>query len=445
MIREAWTLAIEALSWMELKRLNERLAIAKTSKQLGIKDPQALGLAYKMVCETVRKLNLIDHIINSVLKPRSIEDFRLGVKAFLRLYTHEIHFEKAKFEEAVEMAKTGRAILGWKELHKAEGILGEIYNVRIDELLKGLSDEERVSLVTCTPLWFVKYCFKAFGRTEALKLLESTCESTPTYIRINTLRGPEERLLRKIEREGIVLRKVEHLRYAYKVVSTEKPLLRSDSYLNGLFYIQDMASCLAVEVAEPQPRMTVLDVCAAPGAKTSFLAQLMDNKGVIYSIDYSRRRLGVWRKQVKRMGVKIAHPILGDTRNPLPLNIKADLVVLDPPCTSTGTFAKVPSAKWRLSKRSPLRMAKIQWEMLLQCGETVKPGGSLVYSTCSVCLEENEFLIEKFLRHFPEFRVVKAEPWIGRQGLRGLSECQRLFPHLHKCNGFFVAKLTREE
>ena len=444
MLREAWMLAIETLSWMELKGLNEKLALAKASQQLGIEDVNALGLAYRMVFETVRKKNVIDYLLNHILKERSISNFKLGVRAFLRLYAHEIHFEKIKYEEAVEIVRTGRAILGWRELHNVEPFLGKIYTTNLKELIKGLKDKEKVSLQTYNPKWFVKYCYKAFGRKKALEILEASKENPPVYIRVNTLRGEEEKILKRITSERIRLRKVEGLNYTYMVLSSQKPLARTKSHQKGLFYIQDKASCLASEVSSPEPKMKVLDVCAAPGAKTSFLAQLMENKGKIYSIDYSKRRMKVWMKEIKRMGVRNARPVIADACNPLPVKAQADLVVLDPPCTSTGVFAKIPSAKWRLTKRSPFKMAEIQWKMLVQCAEKVREGGYLVYSTCSICLEENELLIEKFLKRFPDFRLVKAEPWIGEPALRGLDKCQRLYPHIHHCNGFFVAKLLKE-
>ena len=429
---------------MELEGLNEKLALARASKQLEVKDVNALRLAHKMVLETTRKRNLIDYILNKVLRPHSIGEFKLGVRQFLRLYTHEIHFGKAKFEEAIEMVRTGRAILGWRELHSLEYVFGEIFNFDLKGNIKELNDEEKISLLTHNPRWFVRYCFRVFGRNEALKILESGMKSPPTYIRLNTLKNTEKKILKSLATDGIRLKKIEGLRYTYRVLSTEKPLNRTKSFAEGLFYIQDLASCLAAEVADPKPNMTVLDVCAAPGAKTSFMAQLMENRGRIYSIDYSRRRMNIWKNEIKRMGVKIAKPVIADACNSLPVNAEADLVVLDPPCTSTGAFAKLPSAKWRLNKRSPFKMAEIQWKMLLNCAEKVKPGGCLIYSTCSICLEENELLIERFIRLFPEFKLVRAEPWIGNPGLRGLTECQRLYPHLHNCNGFFVAKLIRE-
>ncbi len=152
----------------------------------------------------------------------------------------------------------------------------------------------------------------------------------------------------------------------------------------------------------------------------------------------------IWKQETKRMGVESAFPIVANARKPLPVNISADLVILDPPCTSTGTFSKMPSAKWRLNKRSISGMARIQWQMLDQCAEYVKERGFLVYSTCSVTVEENEMLIERFLKWHTEFKLVETLPKIGLPGLRGQTECQRLYPHLHDCNGFFVAKLLRE-
>jgi SAM-dependent methyltransferase len=120
--------------------------------------------------------------------------------------------------------------------------------------------------------------------------------------------------------------------------------------------VQDKASCLAVEVADPKPSELVLDVCAAPGAKTTYMAQLMQNQGTVYSVDYSRRRIREWKNEAKRMGVTNSAAVVADAQKPLPMNVVADLVVLDPPCTSTGAFGKTPSAKWRLTKRSMFNM-----------------------------------------------------------------------------------------
>jgi 16S rRNA (cytosine967-C5)-methyltransferase len=174
------------------------------------------------------------------------------------------------------------------------------------------------------------------------------------------------------------------------------------------------------------------------------MAQLMQNQGQIYSIDYSKRRINVWKRETKRMGVKNAVAIVADVQKPLPMKLLADHVVLDPPCTSTGAFGKTPAAKWRLTKRSVFNMAEVQWNMINTCAEMVKEGGYLIYSTCSVSLEENEMLIERFLKWHLDFSLVETVPRIGISGFRGQSLCQRLYPHLHHSNGFFIAKLLRK-
>jgi 16S rRNA (cytosine967-C5)-methyltransferase len=443
-MRDAWTLAIETLSWIQLQRLGERLALAKAAKQLEISDQKVQGFAHKLVFETLRRQNAIDATINAVLAPRSFGDFKLGPQAFLRLFTYVTKFENAGVEKAALLSRTGRSILGWKELNEVEEVLGKILSTQIDDVVKKVDEDARVALQTFNPLWFVRYCFRMLGRSEALKFLGSATKALPTYIRLNTLKGSKVEVLRKLEEEGIIVEKIRGLEHTFKVVKSQKPLVRTESFREGWFYIEDKSSCLATEVAHPNAGMIVLDVCAAPGAKTSYMAQLMKNQGSIYSIDYSKRRMNVWRRELWRMGVKIATPIVADACNPLPLEAKADLVVLDPPCTSTGTFSKVPSAKWRLTRRSVSKMAEVQWSMLNNCAQHVKEGGALIYSTCSVTLEENELLIEKFLKWHLDFALANASPMIGIPGFRGQSECQRLLPNLQHCNGFFIAKMVRQ-
>jgi 16S rRNA (cytosine967-C5)-methyltransferase len=448
LLKDVWTVAIETLSWIELQKLSERLALARTVKQLGVRNSDAVRYAYRLVFETVRRKNLIDEFVNSVLQPREIDEFRMGVQAFLRLYVYQTRIVKgwrdADVEEAESIAKMARAILGWKTLRDVEPFLGFLLTRQVDPVLEAAGDAERVGLQTYHPTWFVEYCFKLLGRKEAVAFLEANVTAPPACIRVNTLSGSEEAILEKLEAEGAKLEKIKLLQHAYKVIDVNEPLTGTQSFQEGLFYIQDRASCFATQVADPKPEMTVLDVCAAPGAKTTYLAQLMGNKGSIRSVDYSLRRMQIWRKEVLRTGVKIAEPVIADASISLPFKLKADVVTLDPPCTSTGVFAKQPSAKWRLTPRSIEKMADIQWRMIKSCSEQVKVGGVLTYSTCSITVEENELVVERFLEKHPDFSLVEINPKLGLPGLRGLQECQRLYPHIHESNGFFIAKLLKK-
>ncbi len=433
---------------MELQKLSERLALARATRQLGVNNADAVRYAYGLVVETVRRRNLIDKFVNSVLEPKTLNEYSLGVQAFLRLYVYQTRVVEDWVEpdllEAARVAKLARAILGWKTLRSIEPFLGFLLTRQIEPVAKAASDEERTGLRTFHPTWFVKYCFRLFGRKEAIAFLEGSICPPPVFIRLNTLKASQEEIIAKLDGEGVKLEKTEKLKHAYKVTYTKQPLTNTTSYQEDLFFIQDKASCFAAEAADPKPDTTILDICAAPGAKTTYLAQLMLNQGTIYSLDYSARRVRTWKKEISRMGAPIAEPILADARSLLPLNIQADVAVLDPPCTSTGVFGRQPSAKWRLTPKSIEKMAEIQWQMISNVAENLKSGGVLAYSTCSITVEENEMIIERFLKWHPEFSLAEIKPKLGLPGLRGLTSCQRLYPHLHESNGFFIAKLLKE-
>lgn len=447
-MKEAWMLAIETLSWMEMQKLSTRLALAKTIKQLEIRNSNAIRFAYRLVQETVRRRNFIDKFIDDTLEFNSINRFDFGVQAFLRLYVYQTRIAKNWYafnvEEAEKIVSLARSILGWRNLREVEHVLGLLLTKERDSVFVGVNDEDKIGLQTCHPSWFVRYCFKLFGRRETIAMLKANMRTPQTYLRLNTLMADEDEILERLSVNNIEVAKVEELEHTYVVVDSQKPLNRTEVFREGLITIQDKASCFTVEAADPKPGMTVLDVCAAPGAKTTYLAQLMDNDGLIYSIDYSRRRINLWKRQMVRMGANIAFPMIIDAYDMLPLNVQVDLVVLDPPCTSTGVFGKFPSAKWRLTRHSVNKMAKIQWSMLENCASSVKKSGVLVYSTCSITTEENEKLIERFLKWYPEFSVTEILPNLGNPGLRGFKKCQRLYPHIHHCNGFFIAKLVKK-
>ena len=448
MLRDAWTVAIETLSWIEMRRLNERSALMKTVKQLGVKDPSAIRFAYGLVVETERRKNLIDKFINEVFAPKSVSEYDMGIQAFLRLYVYQTrvvkNWEKINLKEAENIASMGRAILGWETMREIEPLLGFLLTKKLASIMEGVNEAEKISLQTFHPTWFVEYCLKLFGHEGAIAFLNGSMIPPPGYIRINTLTAPEEATLQKLNQEGVVLEKIPQLNYTYQVLSSKKPLNALPSYAEGLFYVQDKASCFATQAANPKLGNRVFDVCAAPGAKTTFLAQLMQNQGNIYSIDFSSKRMKTWKKETARMGTIIADPIVVDATVSVPLLGEADLIILDPPCTSTGVFAKQPSSKWRLSPMSVQNMSEIQWKMINNCAEKVVKGGILAYSTCSITVEENEDIIERFLKEHPEFSPMEIEPKIGIPGLNGLTQCQRLYPHIHKCNGFFIAKLQKK-
>jgi 16S rRNA (cytosine967-C5)-methyltransferase len=448
LFKEAWTIAIRTLSLIEKRKISERLAFVRIVNDYGSISPDSSKLAHQLVYETIRRKNLIDKIVNKVMKPKSINDVNIDVQSFLRLYVYTARFhastEKVNIEEATTIAKLARSILGWKHMRPVEPYLGFLLTYDTGTILKTGSEERQVSFRTYHPAWFVKYCFRIFGKPEAIAFLEGNLSPPPPYIRINTLKASESEILESIKSEGLNLEKVPFLKETYQVKGPKHPSATSNAYKKGLFFIQDKASCFATEASNPKPGTTVLDVCSAPGAKTTYLAQLMSNTGTIFSFDYSSRRMKAWHIEISRMGVTIASGVIADACVPLPFHGKADLIVLDPPCTSTGVFGRLPSAKWRLNPYSIQHMAEVQSRMINNCSENLATGGTLIYATCSITEEENEQVVSRFLQTHPDFSLVDIYPKIGLPGLNGLVQCQRLYPHIHQSNGFFIAKLLKK-
>jgi 16S rRNA (cytosine967-C5)-methyltransferase len=243
--------------------------------------------------------------------------------------------------------------------------------------------------------------------------------------------------------EGVTAEKVSGLHNVFRITKVKQPLVKTRSFKQGLFLTQDMSSALVAEATAPEADTTVFDVCAASGVKTSHLAMLMHNAGLIHALDYSKRGMRALKANLARLGVENVRLVAADARASLPFSELADLVLLDPPCSESGVLARAPSVKWRLTPEFISRMAEVQGQMLRACADTVRIGGFLVYCTNSVCVEENEMQVERFLRLFPDFRLAEAKLRLGLPGFRGLEKCQRLYPHIHNCDGAFLARFQR--
>jgi 16S rRNA (cytosine(967)-C(5))-methyltransferase len=443
-VQDAVALAIESLSWMEYEGLGERTAFARASKQLKITRTDQLRTAQLLILETTRCRNLIDYLILRASGGQlALDSLQHGIASFLRLFCYWTRLHGADDRDVARFLHAARSALGWRTLQPIEPMLGRILALDIPEEIRKLPPDEAIALNIFHPAWFVSASTFLLGRPAALKLMHRNAHRASSYIRINTLLGNEEASLREIEEIGIELEPVQSLPLAFKVLSFKRPIVQTKPYRQGRIVIQDKASMLASTVAAPRPGDSVLDVCAAPGAKTAHLAQLMENKGTIYSIDKSSSRMGFWRREVARLGVKIAHPLLADASKSLPVNTQVDVALLDPPCSNTGTFWKSPAEKWTATPERAHALARTQRTMLENVSGFVRAGGTLVYSTCTILAEENEHVVSSFLAANPDFKAVDSSPRIGLPGLYGSEMSQRLYPHTHDCNGHFLSKMER--
>ncbi len=300
-------------------------------------------------------------------------------------------------------------------------------------------DEDRIAGETHNPPWWVNYCIRTFGRGRALKLLSNP--SRPRYIRVNSLRTNQGLTLpREAEGLGNVLEANPSVPGIFRVGKSPPSLSRLLS--RGLMQFQDLASYCAVMAAGPKLGESVLDLCAAPGAKTSALAQLMHNSGQIVSVDYSASRMKNWAREMKRLGVEIATPIMSDATR-LGLMGPYELVLLDPPCSGTGILDRNPEMKWHLTPELVSRYSQLQARMLDEAYRLMSPEGRILYSTCSLTLEENEEVISAFVGAHPEMETVTLplSPDLGSAGMSGLGNCRRFYPYRDKTAGYFIARL----
>ncbi|TMI46974.1 RsmB/NOP family class I SAM-dependent RNA methyltransferase [Candidatus Bathyarchaeota archaeon] len=401
-------------------------------------DPRSIGVkreALALVLGTVGEQDVIDILVRNVhpeekmgMNARCL--FRLTAYAMLRLGAKG---QTRRIEHSL------RTIAPIELLPRLEFFLGTLSAFDPTQQLHGLRDSERVALETHHPVWWVNYCFRAFGRTDAVELLSS--RTRPRYLRVNPLKNRGRTTLPK--ELGVLAERLTKVLSTPGVYTVARSLSDFAGFFSsGSFQMQDLASFLAVKAGAPMPGENVLDLCAAPGAKTAAIAQLMKNRGTIVSVDYSRRRMNGWRREVQRLGVKIADPVISDA-SWLGLRDSFDLVIIDPPCTGTGVFDRNPRMKWHLSPKSVERYSTLQRSFLDSAASLVEKEGRILYCTCSLTLEENEDVVSRFLKSHLEFETRPILEQYGSPGLRGMSDCRRFFPHRDHAAGYFIARLQR--
>jgi NOL1/NOP2/sun family putative RNA methylase len=246
-----------------------------------------------------------------------------------------------------------------------------------------------------------------------------------------------------LSEKGMELQKIDWTKHGYFVKKSPFSLGSTPEYLLGYYFLQDPASMYACEVLQPKKGEVILDMAAAPGGKTTYLAQLMENKGTIVALELNKQRMKSLRSNITRMGIENVITIRMNALDTEDLGIKFDKVLLDAPCTGTGTVFKNPDAAYK-KKRDVERCTALQKSLLEIALKVLKKRGILVYSTCSILPEENEFIVSKF----KSVKIQKIKH--GNEGFsnvygknlgKDMKKTRRFYPHIHKTQGFFIAKL----
>jgi len=261
------------------------------------------------------------------------------------------------------------------------------------------------------PAWLCSRWQERWSPEQLRKFLAWNNRPPPTFARVNTLKATPEQVAARWEEEKVrfIPKRFDWApRDIVFELDTHPSLQEMASFREGLFYVQDPSTLLAVTMMKPQPGEAVLDLCSAPGGKTTFCAQLMENRGLIMAQDPHMLRRKLVQENCERLGVtcvQLSAPAEG--MNP-ELSTPYDRVLVDAPCSNTGVLRRRVDLRWRIQEKEIARLAKIQQDLLRNAARQVKTGGVLVYSTCSIEPEENEALVNSFLEHHKDFAIERA-------------------------------------
>ncbi|HLX12356.1 MAG TPA: RsmB/NOP family class I SAM-dependent RNA methyltransferase [Bacteroidota bacterium] len=307
--------------------------------------------------------------------------------------------------------------------------------------LNGASPLVRLGVKYSFQDWMVER-WHAQMKTQTEPLLQSLNSSAPITIRVNTLKTDRDQCRTRLLSEGI---ESEPTRYSRSGLIVKKRFNRNtlESFRDGCFEMQDEGSQIISELCGVKPGDVVIDACAGAGGKTLHLAELMENNGAIAAIDIDEHRLFELQSRAERAGVKIVSVYLANRFPQADFDRKADLVLVDAPCSGSGTIRRNPNLKWTIDEDLVARHAARQKELLAINSAFVKPGGKLIYATCSLFADENEEVVNEFLKSNTAFSLNPPSSLLTEFGLSADSGMVRLLPHVNGTDGFFVAVMKR--
>ncbi|MBS3977781.1 MAG: 16S rRNA (cytosine(967)-C(5))-methyltransferase RsmB [Syntrophomonadaceae bacterium] len=406
----------------------------------------------ELIYGVVRNQKTLDWVLEQQTR-RPLAKTTAWVRNILRMAAYQILFmdkvpPPAATHQAVELAKKyGHAgIAGF-----VNGVLRQLIREREKLEYPDLVREpvRHISIKYSHPDWLVERWLKRYGTEGTIALCQVDNQPAPVTIRTNTLKTSRDGLIEVLAGEGV---KAEP-----GCLTTESIRINGldhidglPSFAAGLFLVQDEAAQLVSHVLNPKPEQFVLDACAAPGTKTTHLAQLMQNKGQILAWDIHPHKIALIEENCRRLGISIVTAKEGDARRlPHDLLGKVDAMLLDAPCSGTGVLRRRPDSRWRKTPETIFSLQKLQREIMSGALPLLKPGGVLVYSTCSIEAEENLENIRWALQHFPGLELDPLPPFLPETIFRqedldtAAKGYLQLLPHIHGTDGFFIARMQK--
>lgn len=415
--------------------LNEE--IKQNKKKLTEKD---IGLISEIVYGVTTWRLTLDEIIKKYSKIR-LKKISKWILNILRMGIYQIIFldkipKSAAVNESVNLAKRyGHS----SSSNFVNAILRKIEKTDYEELFQIKDDIEKISKTTSMPEWLVKELLKNNSIEKVNQICKNLNLKSQITIRVNNLKITKKELIKKLEEKDIEYKEINleainlrgELAEDFLIVNKVKNIENLDLFKNGYFTIQDISAGLTAKILNPKPGDFVLDACSAPGGKTTYMAELMENKGKVEAWDIHEHRTKLVEQNAKRLGINIIKMHVKDASIfDEMFKEKFDKILLDVPCLGIGVIKRKPDIKWQRKVEDIEEITKIQKTILEECSKYLKEGGDLVYSTCSILKKENENIILEFLNKNNNFEIV--------------NNCKINIMPDKDMDGFFICKLHKK-
>ncbi|ULG75085.1 16S rRNA (cytosine(967)-C(5))-methyltransferase RsmB [Macrococcus brunensis] len=340
--------------------------------------------------------------------------------------------DHAIINEAVEITKRRGSYSGAKTIN---AILRNFQRSELRSLDEIKDDLKRLSIETSTPLWLVKHWKTHFGLEVTRKICQNLLERPDTSVRVNTTRMTVEDAIKRLKEEGYTVRQSDVVPECLFIEGP--PIVQTRLFKDGLVSVQDASSMLVAHIMNPEPGDTILDTCSAPGGKTCHMAEKLNQTGHIDAHDIHEHKLELIDFNLRKLRLTNVDISLHDAR--APFDRQYDKVLVDAPCSGLGVAKRKPEIKYDKTTKDIDNLWPLQLDILRNAAEAVKPGGLMIYSTCTIEQMENENVVYSFIKENNNFEIEPIE-------LAGEThKTLQILPHDFNADGFFIAKLRRKD
>ena len=437
-------IAFEALRAIDRGAFADVVLDRKLKKsQLSAQDK---GLVTELVYGTVRRKRTLDALIEQFGK-REASKQQADLRQILRLGFYQLRYlntvpDHAVVDTTVRLAKAQR-------LGQLSGVINgmlreyirQSQDQAVDPLVLPTDLTQRLGVLYSYPDWIIQVWRSMLPEAEVAALCEWFNQSPRVDLRINLKRCSLAEAEEVFQTAGVETDRMVEVPSALRIKGHFGAIAQLPGYTEGWWAVQDSSAQLVGYLLDPKPGEIIIDACAAPGGKSMHIAELMDNKGTVWSCDKTASRTQKIQQNIDRLGASIVHPLMCDSRDQAAFVGKADRVLLDVPCSGLGTLNRHADARWRQTPESVEGLVALQRELLSHTSTWVKPGGVMVYSTCTLHPAENEEQIQWFLNKHEGWAI---EPPPAEFGLFAMEQgWVKVWPHRQKMDGFFMMKLRR--